>query len=118
MTSSRSRWVARLAGERCRKELWAGLVRLDGCSALRAEERAALGDGPPDGVDDERKSHFRDLTRRLGRSVGRASSGSGLDFLGHGLPPVTVGAWLPGLASERQPAEPADRKSTRLNSSH
>src|SRR5689334_9521581 len=90
------------------KELRAGLVRLDGCSALRAEERAAPGDGPPDGVDDEGKSHFRDLTRCLDRPVRSASSGSGLDFGGHGLPPVTVGAWLPGLASERQPAERAD----------
>ena len=37
-----------------------------------------------------------------------ASSGLGLDFLGHGLPPVTVGAWLSGLASERQPVELAE----------
>src|SRR5690242_21320739 len=106
MTSSMSRWLSRpvSGGSGGRKELWAGLVRLDGCSALRAVERAALGDGPPDGVDDEGESHCRHLTRCLDCSVRGASSGSGLDFLGHGLPPVTVGAWLSGLASERQPA--------------
>jgi 23S rRNA (guanosine2251-2'-O)-methyltransferase len=58
---------------------------VDGCSAFWAAERTALGDGPPGGVDDERESHLRDLTRRLDRSVRGASSGLGLDFLGHGL---------------------------------
>jgi hypothetical protein len=41
-----------------------GSVCLDGCSAFWAEEWAALGDGPPDGVDDERESHFRHPPRR------------------------------------------------------
>src|SRR6516225_132986 len=69
-------------------------VCLDGCSAFGAEERAALGDGPPYGVDDERESRFRDLARCRDGSVRGASSGLGLDFGGHGLPPVTVGASL------------------------
>jgi hypothetical protein len=68
-----------------------GSACLDGCSAFWAEERAALGDGSPYGEDDEGESHFRDFTRCLDRSVRGASSGLGLDFLGHGLSPVTVG---------------------------
>jgi hypothetical protein len=38
---------------------------LDGCPAFRAAERATPGDGPHDGVEEERKSHFRELTRCL-----------------------------------------------------
>src|SRR5579872_30451 len=69
-----------------------GSIGLDGSSAFRAEERAAPGGGPPDGVDDVGESHFRDLTRGLDRSVRGASSGLGLDFHGHGLSPVMVGS--------------------------
>src|SRR5215471_18920833 len=71
---------------RCRR------VCLDGGSAFWAEEWAALGDGPPDGVDDVGESHLRDFTGCLDRSVSGASSGLGLDFDGHGLPPVRVGS--------------------------
>src|SRR5215467_1354071 len=74
-------------------------VCLDGCPAFWAEEWAALGDGPPDGVDDVGEAHLRDLAGCLDCSVRGASSGLGLDFLGHGFPPVRVGAWLSGLAS-------------------
>jgi hypothetical protein len=42
---------------------------LDGCPAFRAEERATPGDGPQDGVDEERKSHFRELTPCLDWAV-------------------------------------------------
>src|SRR5438094_587292 len=72
------------------------------------KSRYALGDGPPDGVDDEGESHFRDLAHRLDRSVRGASSGLRLDFLGHGLPHVRAGAWRSGLASEWQPGELAE----------
>src|SRR5215470_12357481 len=83
-------------------------ICLDGGSAFWAEERAALGDGPPDAVDDVGEAHLRDFTGCLDRSVGGASSGLGLDFLGHGLPPVRVGG-LPGSAPARQPVELAER---------
>src|SRR5487761_1723294 len=83
-------------------------LSLDGFSAFWAEEGSALGGGPPDGVDDEGESRFRDFTRCLDCSVRGASSGLGLDFLGHGLPSVMVGGWLSGLAPEREPAELAD----------
>src|SRR5215470_19824073 len=80
---------------------------LDGGAAFWAEEWAALGDGPPDGVDDVGEAHLRDFTGCLDRSVGGASSGLSLDSLGHGLPPVRVGG-LPELAPARQPGELAD----------
>src|ERR1022692_4693765 len=65
-----------------------GSVGLDRGSAFWAEKWAALGDGPPGAVDDEGESHFRDFSCGLDCPVGGASSGLGLDFCGHGLPPV------------------------------
>ncbi len=44
---------ARLGRGARRNVLRPGSGCLDGWSAFGAEERAALGDGPPDGVDDE-----------------------------------------------------------------
>src|ERR1017187_9088038 len=80
-----------------------------GCgSAFGAEKWAAPGDGAPGAVDDEGESHFRDFSCRLDRSVGGASPGLGLDFCGHGVPPVIALNGWPGLAAERQPAEPAE----------
>jgi hypothetical protein len=57
-----------------------GSVRLHGSSAFWAVERAALGDGPPDGVEGVGESRFRNFTRCLDRSVRGALSGLGLDF--------------------------------------
>jgi hypothetical protein len=67
------------------------LVRLDRFPALRAQEWAALGDGPPDGVDDEREPHLGDFPGGFDRSVGGAPPVLGLDLLGHGLPPCERG---------------------------
>jgi hypothetical protein len=61
----------------------AGLSGLDGCAAVGAAERAALGDGPPDGVDDEGESHFGDFPGGLNGSVDRALAGLGLKFGSH-----------------------------------
>src|SRR5580693_4364642 len=83
-------------------------LSLDGCSAFWAGVWAALGEGPPEGVDDEGESHLRDLTRCVDCSVRGASSGLGLDLSGHGLPPVTVSGQLSGLAPEWQPGELAE----------
>src|SRR5262249_38156031 len=83
-----------------------GSVCLDGCSAFWAQEWATLGDGPPDGVDDIRESHFRDLTGCLDCSMRGAASGLGLDFLGHGF--LLFGWVAARLPSEWQPAEFAD----------
>ncbi|MFY9774809.1 MAG: hypothetical protein WAK28_09595 [Trebonia sp.] len=65
-----------------------GSVGLDRFSALRAEKRLALGPGPQESVDDQRESHLRDFACGLDRSVSHTLPGLGLDFGGHGLPPV------------------------------
>src|SRR5208282_6901003 len=84
-----------------------GSVGLDRLSAFWAEKRLALGPGPQESVDDERESHLRDFAGGLDRSVGHALPGLGLDFGGHGLPPVIALGRPAGLASERLPAERA-----------
>jgi tetratricopeptide (TPR) repeat protein len=73
-----------------------GLVGLDRGSAFRAEKWAAPGEVPLDGVDDEGESPPGDLPGGLDCPVGGASSGLGLDFCGHDLPPVIALGASPG----------------------
>jgi hypothetical protein len=71
-----------------------GLAGLDFGSAFRAEKWAAPGEVSLDGVDDEGESPSGDFAGGLDCSVGGASSGLGLDFGGHDLPPViALGRW-------------------------